>query len=296
MLTIMTSLGYPLRFNIIEAGAAALKDNEKDKPEGFHALLSSFPGSAIHAFEIDPEVCAQMNAAAPPGLRYHVCALGRREEERDFYETAHPMCASLYRPNAPFLSLFWNLEVAREKQKTRVQTVSLDYFTRTQKTGPIDFIKIDIQGAELDVFEGGTETLKDVLLIVTEVEFVPLYENQPLFGDVCAFLHRQGLIFHKFVGLARRGLKEMLINGQPHKTGQHLWADALFVRDLLQLQRLSDEQLLKLAVLLNSYVCFDAAHLLFSVFDQRKGTKFAPRYANDINLIAQAVRQKAGQA
>ena len=63
----------------------------------------------------------------------------------------------------------------------------------------VDFIKIDIQGAELDVFKGGVDTLKDVVAIVSEVEFIPHYIDQPLFGDVCSFLTEKGFMFHKFL-------------------------------------------------------------------------------------------------
>ena len=81
------------------------------------------------------------------------------------------------------------------KAVSAIKTESLDYFTAKNNIGPVDFIKIDIQGAELDVFRGGVTTLRDVVAIVTEAEFICLYENQPLFGDVCAFLAEQGLSF-----------------------------------------------------------------------------------------------------
>ncbi len=44
----------------------------------------------------------------------------------------------------------------------------------------IDLIKIDVQGAELDVFRGGGKALANALMVITEVEFVELYTGQPL--------------------------------------------------------------------------------------------------------------------
>ena len=80
---------------------------------------------------------------------------------------------------------------------------SLRYqFLKDQKIETIDFIKIDIQGAELDVFRGAVNNLKSVLMIISEVEFIHHYVNQPLFGDVCSFLDNNNLMFHKFLGLA----------------------------------------------------------------------------------------------
>lgn len=217
-----------LTFNIMEIGALPLEGN----PEPFHSLIRSFPGSRINAFEVDPELCMRLNSKAINGLVYHPVALGRREEERPFYMTNHPMCASLYKPNERLIERYNGMEVAMLKAVSTIKTVSLDYFARENNIGPVDFIKIDIQGAELDVFQGGTSTLKDVVAIVTEVEFIHHYENQPLFGDVCDFLAKCNLSFHKFLGLAGRSLKPVTLNGDPYFVTQHIWTDAMFLRKL----------------------------------------------------------------
>jgi hypothetical protein len=127
--------------------------------------------------------------------------LGRTEEAVTFYETNHPMCGSLYKPDDKLLAMYNNLEVAMLKSSAIVDTVSLDFFVDNNDIETVDFIKIDIQGAELDVFIGGIRTLQDVTVIVSEVEFIPLYIDQPLFGDVCKFLRTQDIHFHKFVSL-----------------------------------------------------------------------------------------------
>ena len=41
-----------------------------------------------------------------------------------------------------------------------------------------------MQGAERDVIEGASDTLKGVSVVHTGVEFVPLYEGQSLFAEV----------------------------------------------------------------------------------------------------------------
>ena len=55
---------------------------------------------------------------------------------------------------------------------------------------------------------GGVGTLTDVVAIASEVEFIPLYIDQPLFGDVCAFLAKHDFMFHKFLGLCGRFLNQ----------------------------------------------------------------------------------------
>ena len=262
-----------LTLTIMEIGAAPLTGQR----EPLHELLDTFPGSQIIAFELDPRLCAELNRKAPRGLRYFPTALGRTEETRPLYETVHPMCTSLYRPNEALLACYNNLEIASLKSIGSVETVSLDRFTADHQITDIDFIKIDIQGAELDVFQGGRRALRDLVALVTEVEFVPVYLDQPLFGDVCRFLSEQGLMFHKFMGLAGRTLRPTIANDDPNFAIQHLWGDAMFVRDVPTLAQLSPRKLLKLAVLSYLYESSDLTIHCLRLYDERCGTQVLQR-------------------
>jgi len=257
-----------LAFNIIEVGARPVDGG----PEPFYSVLDWFPGSRIHAFEVERDLCEQLNRTARPGVVYHPVALGRAEEKRPFYQTAHPMCASLYRPNERLIERYHNMEVAMLRSVGSISTVSLDYFVRENGIGPVDFIKIDVQGAELEIFEGGTSTLRDVVAVISEVEFIPCYQQQPLFGDVCAFLTRQEIGFHKFLTLAGRALRPTMVDNNPNTATQHMWADAMFLRDTLQAERLSSDQLLKMAVLALMYGSPDVAVFCCMEYDRRHVT------------------------
>jgi len=52
-------------------------------------------------------------------------------------------------------------------------------------------LKVDVQGGELDVFEG-CDALADFDYIYAELGFVALYEGQPLFQEVNEYLARRG--------------------------------------------------------------------------------------------------------
>lgn len=273
LIRIISEAVKSLQFTILEIGALPLEEKES-----FHFLLEVFPGSRIIAFEVDDRLCENLNKNALPGLKYYPVALGRAEERRNFYQTVHPMCSSLYMPNEKLLDQYNNLEVAMLKSAGSLDTVSLDYFVGKNDIGPVDFIKIDIQGAELEVFQGGVATLKDTLAIVSEVEFVPLYIDQPLFGDVCAFLSTQGIVFHKFLGLAGRTLKPLILQNDLNFATQHLWSDAMYLRDISQLSRLSSQQLLKYAVISYLYKSLDVALICILEHDKREGTRIAETY------------------
>ena len=258
-----------LTFTIMEIGAAPLADRK----EPFHDLLNAFPGSQLIAFELDKQLCADLNRKSPRGMRYFPVALGRTEETRPLYETVHPMCTSLYRPNEPLLDCYNNLHVAKLKSISSVETVSLDRFTADHEIRDVDFIKIDIQGTELDVFQGGSRALRDLVAVVSEVEFVPLYVDQPLFGDVCRFLADQGLMFHKFIEIAGRTLRPTIANNDPNFAIQQLWADAMFVRNVPTLAELSPRKLLKLALLSYLYESGDLVIHCLRLYDEQRGTR-----------------------
>lgn len=264
--------GVSLQFTMLEVGAVPIGNGG----EPFHRLLERCPGSRVLAFEVDEEACKKLNQAAPSGIRFYAQALGRREETRDFYVAAAPMCSSLYAPNQAYCDLFHNLgNLVRTVRKARLDTVSLDHFVEHGGIGPIDFIKIDVQGAELEIFQGGAGALKDVLAIVTEVEFEPIYLGQPLFGDVSAYLRGQGFVFHKFLGLAGRAFQPIVYDNNVNSPRQHLWSDAVFIRDPMQRDALSENSLLKLAVLMECYGSVDVSHFLLTELDKRRGTGFA---------------------
>jgi FkbM family methyltransferase len=56
----------------------------------------------------------------------------------------------------------------------------------------VDFIHMDVQGAELKVLDGLGPLLQGVVAIWLEVEAVPLYRDQPLKGDVEQYLRARG--------------------------------------------------------------------------------------------------------
>lgn len=69
------------------------------------------------------------------------------------------------------------MEIAGLKSVEKIRTTSLDQFVSQQETSPIDFIKIDIQGAEIDVFRGDENSLTETVAIAREVEVIRLYED-----------------------------------------------------------------------------------------------------------------------
>ena len=126
------------------------------------------------------------------------------------------------------------------------------------------------------------ETLGNVSVIQLEVEFVPIYKDQLLFGNLQRFLRDQGFQLHKFIDVAGRCFKPFNIEKNPHAVmSQVLWADAVFVRDFTQLDGVADTRLLKTAAILHEvYLSFDFVLFLLIELDRRNGNGLAARYAS----------------
>lgn len=272
---IVKSACAEINFTLLEIGA--VKIGEEKEP--FYELIDYFPSTRIIGFEIERDVCEEMNASARDGVTYYPHALGEFNEERVLYVTNHPMCCSLYKPNEHLNSLYQNFEIAGLKSQSTVKTITLDHFVEMYDVGEVDFIKIDIQGAELDVFKGGKKVLENVLKIVSEVEFIPIYESQPLFGDVCDFLNSYDMMFNKFLGVGGRSLKPTIIKNSINFPSQHIWSDAVFIKNVQKIPKLNNDKLLKLGLLAAVYGSPDLTYYCLAQFDERNATSLAQNLA-----------------
>ncbi len=96
-----------LSFTMLEIGALPLEGQQ----EPFHKLLDIFPKSRVIAFEVDEKLCKDLNKKSRSNIKYFPTALGRTDGEQTFYETAHPMCSSLYKPDESLMRKYNTLDV-----------------------------------------------------------------------------------------------------------------------------------------------------------------------------------------
>jgi hypothetical protein len=145
-----------------------------------------------------------------------------------------------------------------------------------------DYLKIDVQGAECDVFKGAANLLKEIMIIHTEVEFIPVYMNQPLFGDVDLILRQNGFLFHRFHkhAMAGRAFKPFIVNNDINRPlSQVIWADVIYVKNMMELDNYPPEKLLKLAIILHDvYESFDLAYYILQHYDKLTKEQFAQKY------------------
>ncbi len=83
------------------------------------------------------------------------------------------------------------------KEQITVPTMRLEKFCRDQKIKRVDYVHMDVQGAELRVLEGAGCKICDIGLIWMEVSFQPAYEGQPLEPQATQWMRSKG--FRKVV-------------------------------------------------------------------------------------------------
>jgi FkbM family methyltransferase len=261
-------------FTILELGALPTL-----KPERFCELTQTVPGTQIISVEANGDACEGLSKTVANGRRFCHAVIGRRKERRELYITESPLCTSLYKPNEELAGCFNNLDAMRLKSTVEVDTIGLDEFAEQEKIGLVDFVKSDIQGADWEAFESGWGVLRGAVFIVSETLFSPIYYDVPLFGDVCAELMLQGFYFYRLIGPCGRTLKDIVLNNNKNYPSCQMWGDAIFVRNPLMWDDLTDAQFLKLAVLADMYGVPDVAGTSLLMYDKRKGTKLWTHYS-----------------
>ncbi len=176
------------------------------------------PDALIYSFEPLPEVYEQLleNFNGDSLFRGYNCALGTSTEENTIYLNEYSPSSSLLKMGNEHKAHF---DFAVKETPVVIKMNRLDdIFSGIQLEEPI-LIKMDVQGFENQVIDGGLETLMKCKMLIIEVSFKELYQDQPVFDDIYQKL--------KSIGLKYSGNYEQLISP---KDGEILQADAIFIR------------------------------------------------------------------
>jgi hypothetical protein len=108
-----------------------------------------------------------------------------------FHVAAWPVASSIYPPDPAFAADYADGGLLRTVETREIETRMLDHVCEEQGAWP-DLLKLDVEGAELDVLRGGERAAQRALAIDIEVAFAPLRVGAPLFSEVDAYLHGLG--------------------------------------------------------------------------------------------------------
>jgi len=171
---------------ILEAGAFNGKDTQK--------ISTFWPRGQIHCFEPVPEIFVQLehNTHHLENVHRYNVALSNQIGTAHFYLSQSPR-----KPNIPFQSgtlhkptgrLAWS--PVQYPRTTQVPTTTIDSWAQQQTISHIDFMWLDMQGHELHALQAAPTILTHTRVIHMEVNFVPAYENQPLYDEIISWLEQ----------------------------------------------------------------------------------------------------------
>jgi FkbM family methyltransferase len=83
--------------------------------------------------------------------------------------------------------------------ETRVRMLRLDDILKEKGLDPPDLIKIDVQGAELDVLVGAPQALGAAEAVVLEVSMYKFMQGAPEFYDIVCFMKRHGFVAYDII-------------------------------------------------------------------------------------------------
>lgn len=182
---------WPGLRTIFEIGACQGEDTE--------FYMRAFSHARLYAFEPLP-----VNFAALQGL------LGRNPEGRgkawalamsdsrgeavlhvssSVPESPVSRSSSLFEPKGQKpMALSW----LKFSDHIKIKTETIDDFCADQGIQKIDFVHVDVQGAELKVLTGARRMLSHIKAIWMEVAFEPTYQGQPLETETTQWMAERG--------------------------------------------------------------------------------------------------------
>jgi FkbM family methyltransferase len=178
--------------------------------------------------------------------RFHQCALWDTTGRRTLYITKGAGACTLMGEVKPFMrdTYFMYPESARRLNDKsfydlhaavlsteEIPSAALDSLITDGET--IDFLKIDVEGAELRVLRGADKLLSGgrILFLQSEFQVLPYYDEHPLLGDQQRYLADRGFRLIDLVFDHPRYRRGRVDIPEGSDRGMLMAGDAIFVRD-----------------------------------------------------------------
>lgn len=285
--TLEAILGFETRLELMDIGAACIAEVP------VYRQLIERGIAHLHVFEGDQRQIEAITATYGERASVYPLFLFDGSQQTAYLASEASGMTSLLKPRPQALAFFNRFEQFGTVLSTaNLQTQRLDDIAGLP---PIDFLKMDIQGAELTVMKHGLSVLERCVAIQLEVSFIALYEDQPTFGEVDVWMRSQGFVPHCFLDVKRWSIAPTLRNNNFRVPfNQLLEADIVYIRDPLSAATWSDDQLRKLALI--AHDCFassDLAIYLLLELDRRHpsppaGSSLSDRYLALLNAPSKA--------
>ena len=178
------------------------------------------PDAMLYSFEPLEDCYNELleNMKHLPRFRAFNFALGDRSGQAEIYRNDYTPSSSLLPMEELHKQAFPFTDHATLE---KIEVRRLDDVVGDLEVNENVLIKIDVQGFEDKVILGGEKLLSRASVLIVETSFQPLYNGQPLFGQIYDLLRQRGFVF--------AGSENP---GRNSKDGRILYCDSLFMREL----------------------------------------------------------------
>mgnify|MGYP003608414608 CR=1 FL=1 len=198
----------------------------------------------IIGFDLDPGECKRLNAI-DPRTQYLPYALDRQSGRRTVYVANHAASSSFYRSDPVYFGRHTASQNATVLSEQTLETSTLSAALASIGLSSADFIKVDAEGAEFEILQGGERLLPTVQGVLSEVRFSRKLSGCPVYWEIDRYLREQSFELYDLdvYRLSKKALpypylySNYLDDGRPaagpSTQGQVFEANALYMRDLL---------------------------------------------------------------
>lgn len=235
--------------------------------------------SSVQAFGFEPDLkeCERLNqdwGIRPRpfhGVEFFPVALAGEWGRRTLYITRQPGSSSLLRPRLEIGRDFCRPEYVEVVKELEVETETLDDFLAQAKIGPVDYLKIDCEGLELEILGAGQRLLdQELLALKIEASFLTTREGQPYIDALLCLLRQYGFFplgfeeIHCWRPLSRRKFPKRGLGVIPFARGQLAHGDLLMVKDFSRVAARGPLPVARLALILTAFGYLDHAYSLLA--------------------------------
>ena len=184
--------------------------------------------ACFHLYETDPEEATRLSEkyAGSGNIAVHATALFSRDCSLTFHIRKHRALNSIYDTNRALLEN--DRYMAEEHAELGTYEVEAARIDSLYPDGGIHFLKLDTEGAELEILKGANSCLSDsVLGVRAEVPFAPILKDAPSFGDIHAFMLERGFELLNFDYDGRGSARSPFT--RPERFGKIMSTDAVWI-------------------------------------------------------------------
>lgn len=181
----------PKQAVILEAGVYDGADTEE--------FARTFPQGRIYGFECLPGLFAKAEKRLEqyPNVKLYPQALNDQSGVFNFHvstEEDYLAGSGSLLPPKLHLEIHPNIKFENIIQ---VEAITIDAWAAENNIEVVDFLWLDMQGAEIKALQGASDMLTNIRGIFTEVSLLETYQGVPLYDEVRAFLGSKGFRIHK---------------------------------------------------------------------------------------------------